>query len=142
MHSLESHPDAGQVLVGIFAAVLIRINDRERGRCAFIFIGQMMVGDYYIEPVVAGPNKWIVRANSTIDAQHEFVSTTRRLLERRLLNAISFSETMRHVITRRCAQQAYRAKQPRCSGRAVNVVVAIDKNWFLILNRAFQSRDC
>ena len=55
MHQFESDAHAGEILVRIITAELIGIKHRESGRRAFVFVGQMMIGDDDVEAVIARP---------------------------------------------------------------------------------------
>ena len=59
----------------------------------------MMIRNDDVQPVVTRPMKRLVRANSAIDADDEFVTFARGFFERCLLNTVAFGETMRDVIT-------------------------------------------
>src|SRR2546429_7730885 len=94
------------MFVRIIAAVLIWIEHREGRRRSFVVVGKMMIRDNYIEPIRARPMQRFVRAYSTIDADDQFVTFARGFFQCRLLNAITFSEAMRHVITGGCSQHS------------------------------------
>ena len=83
VYELESDADTGEILIRIFATNLVRIEHRESGRRAFFFIGQVMIGDDYVETVVARPVEWFVSANATVDTDDEFVTVGECFLERR-----------------------------------------------------------
>ena len=53
----ERDADAGKVLVRIWTARLIWIDDRDRRRIAFDFIRQVMIGDDDVQAVVACPRQ-------------------------------------------------------------------------------------
>src|ERR1044071_3802835 len=98
-YEFESHADAREVLVRIRAAGLVRIEHGECGRRAFLFIGQVVIGDDNVEAVLGCPVEWLVRADAAVDADYEFVTVSDCFLEGRLLNAVTFSEAMWNVKT-------------------------------------------
>src|ERR1041385_7176595 len=95
-----------------------------------------MISDDYIKTVVACPVEWVVCANSTIHADNNLVSVLNRSLQRGLLDAIAFGETVRHMKTCFRAQQVKRPQKNRRSRRAVDVIVAIDENRLTFRDRA------
>jgi hypothetical protein len=101
---LKCDSDAGEVLVGIFATNLIRIKHRIGWRRAFFFIGQVMIGNDYVEALVARPVERLVCANAAVDTDDDFVTIGECLFECRLLNAVAFSEAMWNVETGVCAE--------------------------------------
>src|SRR5262249_47328595 len=120
-----------------FATSLIRIQHRKRRRCAFVLVGQMMVGDDYVETVVARPVEWFVGADAAVNADDEFVTFVKGAFECGLLNAIAFGEAMRYVKAGASVEQFQRAQKDRCAGGAVDVVVAVDQDWFLSFDGVF-----
>ena len=110
MNQLEGNADAGQILVRIFTAVLIRIQYCQRGRRAFILVRQMMISDDDVEAVCARPMKRFVRRDAAVDADNQFVSFSGSFFERILSNAVTFSEAVRNVIARRSSQHSQRAQ--------------------------------
>src|SRR5918999_356109 len=97
MNEFERDADTGEVLVRILATLLVRIEDGECRRSAFVFVRQVMVGNDYVETFFACPMKWRVRADAAVDAHDQFVTFCERLFECCLLDTVTFGETMRNV---------------------------------------------
>ena len=76
----------------------------------------------------------LVRAYAAIDADNQLVTIADSFFQTGLLNAIAFGETMRHVITGLGPQHPQRSQQDRRARRAVNIIVAIDQDWLLIID--------
>jgi hypothetical protein len=107
--------------------------------CAFFLVGQVMIGDDYVEPVVARPIKWFMRADAAIDTNDEFVAIGHRSFERGLLNAVTFSKAMGDVKTGVRAEQFERAQQHCGSSCAIDVVIAVDQNRLPAFDCALQA---
>src|SRR5688500_8452940 len=82
VNQFESDSDSGQMLVRIFATCLVGIKHGERGRRAFFFVRQMVIGDDHVETDFAGPIEWFVSAYAAVDADYEFVSIGESFFER------------------------------------------------------------
>ena len=119
--------------------MLIRIQYGERGRRTFVSVGQMMIGDDDVQSLIAGPNQRLVCGDAAIDANDQLVAFVRCFLQRVLPNAVTFGKAMRHVIAGRRAQHAQRSQKHRRARRAIDVIVAVNQNRFLIVNRAQQA---
>ena len=65
---LEGDADPGQVLVGVFAAGLVRIYHGESRRVAARGIGNMVIGNYHVKTVVLRPLERLEAADAAIDA--------------------------------------------------------------------------
>src|SRR5258705_211984 len=128
MDQFESDAHTREVLIGIGTAVLIWIEYRVREWRAFVFVGQGMIGNDYIQALPPGPNKWLVSANAAIDTDDEFVPVSDGLLQRGLLNSITFSETMRDMVTNVTAKQLQRPQKDRCASGPVHVLVAVNQH--------------
>src|SRR6266550_3930311 len=125
MDQFESDAHTREVLIGIGTAVLIWIEYSAREWRAFVFIGQVMIGNDYIQALLPGPNKWLVSADAAIDTDDEFVAVSDGLLQRGLLNSITFRETMRHMVTSATTKQLQRPQKDRCASGSVHVVVTV-----------------
>ena len=137
-----SHADSGEILVGIRAAMLIWIQDRVGGRRAFRLIRQMVIRDDHIQSVLVGPVKRLVCANAAIDADHQLVALCGSSFQGRLLNAIPFSEAMRHMIAKAVPPSIFRpTHQHGGAGRAIDIVVTVDQDRLGLVDRAQQPRD-
>ena len=90
----------------------------------------MVIGDDYIEPIIARPVEWFVRAYAAVNANRKFVAFGNGLLQCGLLNAVTFSETMRHMESGFRAQQIQCSKENGRSRGAVNIVVAVNQYGF------------
>src|SRR6185369_1290237 len=137
----ESNADARQVLVRILTSNLVRVQYGEGRRRAFFFVGQVMIGDDYVETIVARPVKRLVCANAAIDADDEFVTIGDGFFECGLLNSVTFGEAMRDVKACVCAEEFQCAQEHGGAGRAVNVVVTVDQNGLTRFDCAFETRD-
>src|SRR6185369_8730633 len=105
VHELESYSDAREILVGVFTSKLVRIQHCESRRSAFLLIGQMMIGDDYVEAFITRPVEWFVCANAAVDTDDESVTIGECFLERWLLDAIAFREAMWNVKAGICAEE-------------------------------------
>ena len=77
--------------------------------------------------------------DAAIDADDQLVAFAESLLQRVLANAVAFGKAMRHVIPGRRTQHAQRAQKHRRARRAIDVVVAVNQNRFLIVDRLPQA---
>ncbi len=57
----------------------------------------MVIGDDHVETVVAGPIKWVVRADAAVNTYDQLVTFGYCSFERGLLNAVTFGETVWNV---------------------------------------------
>src|SRR5829696_4460118 len=101
----------------------------------------MVIGDDHVETMIARPVEWFVSANATVDTDDEFVAIGEGLLERGLLNAVTFGEAMRDVKASLRAEQLQSAQQHGGSSGAIDVVIAIDQNGLASFDRASQTSD-
>src|SRR6266496_1334600 len=96
----------------------------------------MVIGDDNVQSVSTSPMQRVMRAYAAIDANDEFVALPDGPLQCCLLNSVTLGETMRHVITGSRAQHPQGPDQHRRSGRAINIIVAVNQNRLLIVYRA------
>ncbi len=127
------------MFVRVFATGLVRIQHRERGRGATVFVREVVIRDDHVEVVIACPVKRFVCANAAIDADDEFVTVGDGVLECGLLNAVTFSEAMRDMKARFCAKQFQRTQQHGGAGGAVNVVISVDQNRLTGINSLLET---
>src|SRR6185369_1563785 len=104
MDQFECDTYTSKILIGITTTRLIRIEHSECWRSAYSFVRQMMIGNDYVEPVVARPVEGFVRTNAAINANHQLVTFPKCLFQRGLLNSVAFRETVWNVIARFCTQ--------------------------------------
>ena len=130
VNELESDAHAGKILIGIVAAALIRIQHGVTRRNAFAFIGKMVIGDDYIESVIARPVEWFVRAYAAVNANGQFIVLSHGSLKRGLLNSVAFSETVRHMKSGLRSQQVQCSQENGRSRGAVNIIVAVNEYGF------------
>src|SRR5687767_8391703 len=63
----ERDADTREVFVRIIAAFLVRIEHGKGWWSAFCLVGEMVIGDDYVETVVVGPVKRLVRSYAAVD---------------------------------------------------------------------------
>jgi hypothetical protein len=141
LNQFERDADTSQILIRIIAATLIWIQDSKRRRHTFTFIWQVVVGDDDVKSIVPGPVEWSVGTDAAVHADGQFVTLDNGFFQSRLLDAVSFSKTMRHMKSCARAQQVEGPQEQRSAGRAVHVVISIDQYWFSVVHSAEQTLD-
>ena len=141
VNQFESDSDAGEVLVRVFTPKLIWIEHGKSRWRTFFFVRQMVIGDDHVEPDLARPVEWFVRANAAVNTDHELAAIGESLFECCLLNAVAFGETMRDMKADVCAEEFQRAQEDRGSSCSVNVVIAIDQHALTVCDGVLQTRD-
>src|SRR5687767_14691783 len=99
-----------------------------------------MVCDDNVQPVVPGPIKWIVCPNAAVNAKRYLISFGYCALQRRLLYSVALGESMRHMEPGARAEHVECTRKHRSPSRPVYIVVAVNKNRLLFVDRPQQTR--
>src|SRR5829696_1482974 len=89
MCELKSDTDACEMFIGIFAAGLIRIDDRECVRIAALRIGDVVIRDDEIDAVVFCPRDGFETADTAVDTYHHRAAGGFRFFKRRYIDAVA-----------------------------------------------------
>src|SRR5208283_2306823 len=125
-------------LAGVAAALLIRINHRERLRHAFR-MWQVVVGDDQVDPSALrgfGSGKG---ADAGIHADNDPNAALGGLLDDLIAHAIAFADAMRDVVVHRSAAELQGRFENDDGGGAVHVVVAVDEDGLAALDGSAQA---
>ena len=123
---IEHHADAGQMLAGEWAAVLVGI-DQHRG------IGQdrarqVMIGDQHLHPGRAGVGHAVQAGHAVVDGDQQIGASNSGMLERQVddlgCQAIAVFEAVGHQIVDDRAHRPQSQYPNRHAGGAVTVVIA------------------
>src|SRR5687768_5391965 len=102
----------------------------------------MVIRDDHVEAVVTRPMKRCVSPDATVHTDDQFVTFGDCFFECGLLNAVAFGETVRDVEDGASAKQFQSAQKDRRARYTVDVVVTVNQNWFLSVNRLLEARYC
>src|SRR5438270_12012008 len=122
------------MLVGIFAASLVWIYDRERERIPMCLIGQMMVGHDHIHSVFACPGAWFKAPDAAIDRDAKRKSVSLGLFQSGNVYAVSLSKSIWNMESRFSPEHLQRPTHQYRAGCAVDIIVAPDKDLFFIFD--------
>ena len=125
------------MLAGIIATFLIWIHNGQRLRDA-VRPGQVVVGDDQVDSNAPHSFRRGEGANAGVDADDEPHAVGGGAFNHFVAHAIAFADAMRHVkLSRSPAKLNGRLENDDCR-RAIDVVVAVNQNFFFALQRRFQ----
>ena len=133
---LKGDHRAGRILVriGLFQR---RMNDgRGFGQS---LIRLVVIGDNQIETQLARKLGGVKRRNAAIDSHQELAAGLGQSFNRLEVQAVTLVDAVRDVIVHVGAEQSEHLPEDGDAGNAVHVVVAIQGDFFLVLNGLFQS---
>ena len=140
LRELEGHARAAELLVGIFATVLIRIHNRERFGHA-IGTGQVMIGHDQIDAQTLRGFRGREGANAHVDADDQANARRRGTLDHVVAHVVAFTNAMRDVEVGRASAELDRGFQNDDGHGAVHVVVAVDEDGFFAFDGGVDAID-
>jgi hypothetical protein len=139
LDQLQGDADAGQVLVGIGAVVALRVDHCQRRRQRRV--GLVMVGDDQVDAELARPHCRLDAADPAVDRDDQLDAVRMQPFDGRRLEPVAVAQSLRDEMGDVGAEQFQRPPQDHGGGDAVDVVVAVDRDAILSLNRREHTLD-
>ena len=142
-HAVERHdghehqPDGGQVAELRKVVEAIGIDHGERGRQ--LLVGQMMVDHHHVETELARLRQRLVAAGAAIDGDQQRRALGGERAHRLHVGAVAFEQAIGDVDDRHKPALAQVARQRGRRGRAVDIVIAEDRDGFPTPDRIGQA---
>ena len=141
LRQFESDASSAKALARILASRLIGIQHGQRAWHS-IWPGQVMVGHDEIDAQPVCGFCGSEGTNTGIDADHEPNSLSRSLLNSVAAQIVAFFNAVGNVKIRAPATQLNRGFQDNDGGRAIHIVIAVNKDAFFALNRGVNPVHC
>ena len=139
LDDLERDADARQVLVRIGAVGTLRVDHRERRRQLRLRL--VVVGDDEVDAELAGPARRLGTADAAVHRHDHAHAIGVQALDRGHLQAVAVAQPFRDEVRDVAAEQFQRPAQDDRGGHAVDVVVAVDRDALLALERGTEPID-
>src|SRR5688572_27579122 len=124
------------MFVGILALRLVRIDDGVGVGIATLGVGNVVIRDYEVEPILFRPCDRLKTPDAAVDADDDGTSIGLRLLECRDVNAVPFGKAIRNVERRLAPEDLNHLPKQDRSCRTVDIVIAPDKDLLAGIDRA------
>ena len=143
LREFERDGRAAERFLGIAAAVLVGIEDGEGSGSGFIRLSaKMMVGDDEVEAEALRGLGLSERAHAGVDGDDEADALGIRGFKHAGLQAVAFAQTMRNMEANRAAEHLDCGLEQHNGGGAVDVVVAVEEDWFAARDGGLNAFDC
>ncbi len=135
--NLEGQAHAGQVFIRVFVAGLL--GTHHRVSLGQVILGVVVVADDQVEAHLAGVLRLARGANAAIHADHHAHAVGIQGIQGIIVEAVTFIEAVGDLFAGVGAHPVQHLHQQGRAGDTVHIIIAVDRDGFVILQRAQQA---